>query len=74
MNTTFWKPKPKLQTTTTRSIQLDRKTQSTTASLTTNNLDIAEVEDISILDIAETVFNNDCPNDCSQSGICQQGI
>ncbi|XP_052074453.1 von Willebrand factor D and EGF domain-containing protein-like [Mytilus californianus] len=70
MNTTFWKPKPKLQTTTARNIQLDRKTQSTTTSTTTSNLEI----DISILDIAETVLNNDCPNDCSESGICQQGI
>lgn len=73
MNTTFWKPKPKpkLETTTERNIMLNTSTIPTTTTTTTHNLDSA---DISVLDIAETVFNNDCPNDCSESGICQQGI
>ncbi|XP_052073138.1 von Willebrand factor D and EGF domain-containing protein-like isoform X3 [Mytilus californianus] len=76
LNTSFWKPKPepKLQTTTEQNLKLNVKTQPTTTSTTARNLEILENEDISILDIAETVFNNDCPNDCSESGICQQGI
>ncbi|VDI81460.1 Hypothetical predicted protein [Mytilus galloprovincialis] len=77
-NTSFWKPKPelKLQPTTTpeQNLQESVSKQSTTTSTTARNLEILEYEDISILDIAETVFNNDCPNDCSDSGICQHGV
>ncbi|VDI19176.1 Hypothetical predicted protein [Mytilus galloprovincialis] len=76
LNTSFWKPKPepKLHTTTEKNLKLNVKTQPTTTTTTARSLEILENEDISILDIAETVFNNDCPNDCSESGICQQGI
>ncbi|CAG2246022.1 unnamed protein product [Mytilus edulis] len=76
LNTSFWKPKPepKLQTTTKQNLKLNVKTQPTTTLTTARDLEVPENEDISILDIAETVFNNDCPNDCSESGICQQGI
>ncbi|CAG2250026.1 unnamed protein product [Mytilus edulis] len=75
-NTTFWKPKPRppVPTTTERTMQSNIKPSSTTPSTTTaSNFDIADIEDISIFDIAEEVFNNDCPNDCSESGTCQQG-
>lgn len=78
LNTSFWKPKPKskLQTTTEHTVQYDTKSQSSTTSTTpttTSNLDIAEVEDFSFFEIAETVLANNCPNDCSESGICQEG-
>lgn len=75
-NTTFWKPKPRppLPTTTERTMQSIMKQSSTTTSTTTaRNFDIADIEVMSILDIAEQVFNNDCPNDCSESGTCQEG-
>lgn len=78
LNSSFWKPKPesKLQTTTERNIQNDRKTQSSatsTTSTTAMSLDIVAVEDISFFNIAESVFDNNCPNDCSESGICLEG-
>ncbi|CAG2199302.1 unnamed protein product [Mytilus edulis] len=55
--------------------KLTQTTQLTDKSTTihVHNFDIAGVENISSLDIAEAVFYNDCPNDCSGLGLCQQG-
>lgn len=75
-NTTFWKPKPipPLPTTTERNMKSNMKPSPTTTSTTTaKKFDIPDIEVISFLDIAEHVINNDCPNDCSESGTCQQG-
>lgn len=75
LNTTFWRPKTKLKITTEREMHFGFRTQLTDKSTTihVHNFDIAGVENISSLDIAEAVFYNDCPNDCSGLGLCQQG-
>ncbi|OPL21022.1 hypothetical protein AM593_01285, partial [Mytilus galloprovincialis] len=74
LNTTFWRPKTKLKITTEREMHFGFRTQLTDKSTTihVHNFDIAGVEHISSLDIAEAVFYNDCPNDCSGLGLCQQ--
>lgn len=73
LNTTFWRPKTKLEITTDRKLHFGFTTQLTDKSTTIRNFDITGVGDISSLDIAEAVFNNDCLNDCSGLGLCQQG-